>query len=197
MSIRDVEDLLAERDIIVSYEAIRIWCKKFSSDYARDLKQRQGRLGDSWHLGEVFIRINGQHHDPDAEVIDILVQPRRDQPAAERFFRRLRRSQEKEPFRIISDKLRSYSAAMRTILPGVAHNTERYANNRIEASHQATRQRERYMRRFKSTGQAQRFLCLHSVVQNLFRVGRHLLQSKNYRFLRLRSFSVWRSVTAA
>jgi putative transposase len=86
---------------------------------------------------------------------------------------------------------------MRMILRGVAHNAERYANNRIEASHQPTRQRQQYMRRFKSTGQAQRFLCLHSLVQNLFRVGRHLLKSTNYRSLRLRSFSVWQTVTAA
>lgn len=202
MSLRDVEDLLAERGIIVSYEAIRTWCKKFSSDYARDLKRREGRLGDSWHLDEIFIRINGQQRylwravDQDGDVIDILVQPRRDQRAAEWFFRRLLRNQGKEPFRIISDKLRSYSAAMRMILRGVAHNTERYANNRMEASHQPTRQRERYMRRFKSTGQAQRFLRLHSLVQNLFRVGRHLLKSTNYRFLRWRSFSVWQTVTA-
>jgi len=95
MSLRHVQDLLAERGIIVSYEAIRMWCKKSSSDYAQDLKQRQGRLGYSWHLDEVFIRINGQQHylwravDQDGDVIDIVVQPRRDQRAAERFFRRL------------------------------------------------------------------------------------------------------------
>jgi transposase-like protein len=103
---------------------------------------------DSWHLDEVFIRINGQQHylwravDQDGDVIDILVQPRRDQCAAERFFRRLLRGEGKEPFRILSDKLRSYSAAMRTIPRGVAHNAERYANKRIEASHQPTRQRD-------------------------------------------------------
>lgn len=203
MSLRDVEDLLAQRGIVVSYEAIRIWCKKFGSEYARDLKRRQGRLGDSWHLDEVFIRINGQQHylwravDQDGDVIDILVQPRRDQRAAERFFRRLLRNQGQKPFRIISDKLRSYSAALRTTLCDVPHTTERYANNRVEVSHQATRQRERYMRRFKSTVHAQRFLCLHSVIQNLFRLGRHLLRATNYRFLRLRSFSVWQMVTAA
>ena len=90
MSLRDVEDLLAERGIIVSYVALRIWCKKFSSDCARDLKRRQGRLGDSWHVDEAFVRINGQQHylwgavDQDGDVIDILVQPRRDQRAAER-----------------------------------------------------------------------------------------------------------------
>ena len=139
LSFRDVEDLLAERGVTVSYEAIRLWCQKFGPDYARKLKRRQGRLGDIWHLDEVFIRINGQQQylwravDQDGDVIDILVQPRRDQHAAERFFRRLLRGQSKEPLRIITDKLRSYSAAMRTILSGVNHNTERYANNRAES----------------------------------------------------------------
>jgi putative transposase len=203
LSFRDVEDLLAERGIIVSYETIRIWCQKFGPGYARNLKRREGRLGDTWHLDEVFIRINGQQNylwravDQDGDVIDILVQPRRDQRAAERFFRRLLRSQGKEPFRIVTDKLRSYSAALRTILDGIAHNTERYANNRAEGSHQPTRQRERYMRRFKSAAQAQRFLSLHGVVQNLFRVGRHLLKATNHRLLRSRSFAMWQTVTAA
>jgi putative transposase len=202
LSFRDVEDLLAERGIIVSYEAIRLWCWKFGPGYARRLKKKQGRLGDTWHLDEVFIRINGQQQylwravDQDGDVIDILVQPRRDQRAAERFFRRLLRGQGQEPRRIVTDKLRSYSAALRTVQPGVAHSTERYGNDRAEASHQPTRQRERHMRRFKSVGQAQRFLCLHGVVQNLFRVGRHLLRSANHRFLRSRSFEVWRTVTA-
>jgi putative transposase len=108
--------------------------------------------------------------DPDGDVIDILVQPHRDQRAAAQFFRRLLRGQGQEPLRIITDKL-SYSAALRTILREVAYDTERYANNRAEASHQPTRQRERQMRRFKSAGQAQRFLCLQAVVQNLFELG--------------------------
>src|SRR6266571_7556787 len=194
LSFRDVEDLLAERGIIVTYETIRIWCQKFGPDYARKRKRRQGRLGDIWHLDEVLIRINGQQQylwravDQDGDVIDILVQPRRDLRAAERFFRRLLRGQGKEPLRITTDKLRRYSAALRTILCGVAHNTQRYANNRAEGSHQPTRQRERHMRRFKSACQAQRFLSLPGLVQNLFRVGRHLLRSTNQRLLRSRSF---------
>jgi putative transposase len=134
--------------------------------------------------------------DQDGDVIDILVQPRRDRGAAERFFRRLLRGQGRPPLRIIIDRLRSYSAAIRTGFCKVAHTTERYANNRMEASHQATRQRERQMRRFKSAHQAQRFLSLHGVVHNLFRLGRHLLKSKNYRLLRSRSFAIWRTVTA-
>ena len=203
LSFRDVEDLLAERGIIVSYESIRQWCEKFGSGYVRKLKRREGRLGDCWHLDEIFLRINGNLQylwravDQDGDVIDILVQPQRDQRAAERFFRRLLRGQRIEPLRIFTDKLRSYSAAIRTILPNVTHIVEEYANNRAEVSHQWTRQRERQMRRFKSSRHAQRFLSLHDAVHNLFRVGRHLLRSSNHRLLRSRSFAVWHEVTAA
>ena len=118
LSFRDVEDLLAERGIIASYETIRLWCQKFGPDYARKLKRRQGCLGDTWHLDEVLIRIDGQQQylcravDQDGDVTDNLVQPRRDQCAAERFFRRLLRGQGKEPVRIIADQLRSYSALL-------------------------------------------------------------------------------------
>src|SRR5262245_59482213 len=149
MSFRDVEDLLAERGIIVSYEAVRRWCQKFGADYARRLRKRQGRLGDSWHVDELFVRINGQQQylwravDQDGDVIDILLQPRRDQRAAERFFQRLLRREGKEPLRIITDKLKSYGAALRIILPQVTHDTRCYANNRAEVSHQHTRERER------------------------------------------------------
>src|SRR5262252_5791294 len=201
LSFRDVEDLLAERGIIVSYEAIRQWCWKFGADYVRGLKKKQGRLGDTWYLDELFVRSNCQQQylwravDQDGDVIDILLQSRRDQRAAERFLRRLVRGQGKQPFRIITDKLKSYAAARRTILPGVTHDTQQYANNRAEISHQPTRMRERQMRRFKSPRQAQRFLSIHSVVHNLFRVGRHLLRSTNHRLLRARSFEVWRKVT--
>jgi putative transposase len=203
MSFRDVEDLLAERGIIVSFEAIQQWCRKFGPGYAQRLKRKQGRLGDIWYLDELFVRINGQQQylwraiDQDGDVIDILLQPRRDQGAAERFLRRLVRGQHREPFRIVTDKLKSYGAAKRTILSKVAHDTRQYANNRAEVSHQHTRMRERQMRRFKSPRQAQRFLSTNSIVQNLFRVGRHLMRSTNHRFLRSRSFEVWRTVTAA
>jgi putative transposase len=203
LSFREVEDLLAERGIIVSYEAIRQWCWKFGPDYTRRLKKKQGRLGDTWYLDELFVRINGQQQylwravDQDGDVIYILLLSRRDQRAAERFLRRLLRGQGQQPFRIITDKLKSYAAASRTILPGVTHETQQYANNRAEISHQPTRMRERQMRRFKSTRQVQRFLSLHGVVRNLFFMGRHLLRSAHHRLLRSRSFEVWRTVTAA
>ena len=203
LSFRDVEDLLAQRGITVSYETIRQWCRKFGTEYARKLKRREGRLGGTWYLDEVFVNIRGQRQylwravDQDGDVIDILVQPRRDRRAAERFFRRLLKGQGREPRRLVTDKLRSYSAARRSTMPSVARDTRRYANNRAEVSHQPTRQRERQMRRFKSPDQAQRFLSVHGIVQNLFRVGRHLVSAANHRTLRDGSFSVWRQVTCA
>ena len=203
LSFRDVEDLLAERGVIVSYETIRQWSRKFGGEYARKLKRRQGRLGDTWHLDELFVTIQGERQylwravDQDGDVIDILVQPRRDRRAAKRFFRKLLKGQGGEPRRLVTDKLRSYGAAHRTVMPSVLHDTSRYANNRAEVSHQPTRQRERQMRRFKSVAQAQRFLSVHGVILNLFRVGRHLLRSANHRMLRARSFLVWSEVTCA
>ena len=203
VSFRDVEDLLAQRGITVSYEAIRLWCIKFGPEYARGLKRRQGRLGDTWHLDEVFITIQGERQylwravDQDGDVIDILVQPRRDRKAAKQFFRKLLKGQGRVPRRLVTDKLRSYPAAHRSVMPSVVHSTKQYENNRAEVSHQPTRQRERQMRRFKSPGQAQRFLSVHGLVQNLFRVGRHLLQARHQRELRGRAFLAWDAVTCA
>ena len=202
VSLRDVEDVLAKRGIIVSYETVRQWCRKFGPDYARRLKKRQGRLGDTWFLDEVFVTINGQRQylwravDQDGDVIDILVQSRRNRHAAERFFRKLLKGQGKVPFRLVTDKLKSYRAALRTIMPSVNHDTKQYANNRAEVSHQPTRQRERQMRRFKSPRQAQLFLSVHGVVLNLFRLSRHRLQAVHHRLLRSRSFATWEAITA-
>ena len=160
-------------------------------------------MGDTWQLDEVFLKIQGRRQylwravDQDGDVIDILVQPRRDRRAAERFFRRPLWGQGCEPRVLITDKLSSYGAARRSTMPSVAHDTSRYANNRAELSHQPSRQRERQMRRFKSASQAQRFLSVHGTIANLFRVGRHLMSSANHRLLRARSFSVWRQVTCA
>ena len=201
LSFRDVEDLLAQRGITVTYEAIRQWCRKFGLDYARRLRRRRGRQGDTWHLDELFVRIQGRQQflwravDEDGDVLDILVQSRRNRQAAKRFFRKLLNRQGREPRRLITDKLRSYSAARRAVMPSVVHITDPYANNRAEGSHQPTRQRERQMRRFKSAAHAQRFLSVHGPVQNLFRVGRHLLRAVHHRLLRTRAFGVWREVT--
>ena len=123
------------------------------------------------------------------------MQSRRDRHAAARFFRKLLKGQGREPRRLITDKLRSYAAAHHTVMPSVMHSTQQYENNRAEVSHQPTRQRERQMRRFTSAAQAQRFLSVHGVVLNLFRVGRHLLRAVHHRLLRTRAFGVWREVT--
>jgi len=203
LSLRDVEDLLAERGIAVSYESIRQWCNRFGPEYARKLKKGQGRLGDTWYLDEVFIKIRGELHylwravDQDGDTIDILVQKRRNKAAAKRFFRKLLKGQNEPPWRVITDKLKSYSAAHREVFPSVTHSTEQYENNRAEVSHEPTRQRERQMRRFKSAGQAQRFLTVYGVVGNLFRLGRHLTPAIHYREFRSRAFCEWQEVTCA
>ena len=201
LSFRDIEDLLAERGVTVSYETVRRWSTKFGPRYATPLRRRYGRYGDTWHVDEVFVRIRGNQHylyravDQDRDVIDILVQTRRDTKAAVRFFNKLMRGQGGGPRKLVTDKLKSYPAARRRIMPDVVHIADRYANNRIEVSHESTRQRERLMRRFKSVSQVQRFLSVHGVVSNLFRLGRHLLRAKNYRMFRMRAFVRWQQAT--
>ncbi len=155
MPFRDVEDLLAQRGVTVSYETIRHWCQTFGLDYARKLRRRRGRMGDTWYLDEVFVTFHGRRQylwravDQDGDLLDILVQSRRDRRAAVRFFRKVLKGQGRAPHRLITDKLRSYSAAHRTVMPSVVHSTQQYENNRAEVSHQPTRQRER-QRRFSA-----------------------------------------------
>jgi len=202
LSIRDVEDLLAERNINVSYESIRLWVNKFGPVFTRRLKCKHQGFGDTYYLDEVFVKIRGKQHylwravDQDREVVDVYLQERRDATSAKRFFQRFLKTGG-VPREIITDKLRSYAAAHRTVMPSVVHDTSQYANNRAEVSHEPTRERERGMRRFKSMAQAQRFLSVHGFTQNLFRVGRHLLRATNYRILRARAFVVWNTVTCA
>ena len=129
LSFRDAEDLLAQRGITVTYETIRHWCQTFGPAYARRLRRRRGRMGDAWYLDELFVTIRGQRQylwravDQDGDVIDILVQPRRDRHAAARFFRKLLKGQGRGPRRLITDKLGSYAAAHRTVMPSVVHST--------------------------------------------------------------------------
>jgi putative transposase len=202
LSYRDVEELLAARGIIVSYETIRQWCLKFGQSYAAVLKKSQGQLGDQWFLDEVFIKINGIPHylwravDQDNNTLEILVQAKRDKNAALKFLRKLLKSN-LVPNRITTDKLRSYSAAFKVVGSSIPHDTGQYKNNLVEISHQPTRQRERQMRKFKSPGQAQRFLACHAVINNHFRLQRHLLKAKHYRFFRDRAFELWSQITCA
>jgi putative transposase len=203
LSYHDVEELLAARGIKVTYETVRQWCLKFGQRFANALRRRQGRLGDTWYLDEVFITIRGKRYylwravDQDGDVLDILVQKRRDKRAAKAFFRKLLKGECQAPRRIVTDKLRSYGAARREVMPSVIHSQGGRLNNRAEVSHQPTRQRERQMRRFKSHGQAQRFLSALGPINNLFRVGRHLLKAAHYRLFRDRAFATWQQVTCA
>ena len=202
LSHRDIEDLLSERGIDVSYETIRLWCNKFGQKYAKRLKHRHQGYGDTLFLDEVFIKIQGQQYylwravDQDGEVVDVYLQARRNGKAAKRFFKRLLKNHTGEPRKIVTDKLRSYGVAHRELIPDTIHDTTQYANNRAEVSHQPTRVRERGMRRFKSTQQAQRFLSIHAMVYNLFNLGRHLISAEHYRLLRQRAFVSWKCATA-
>ena len=197
LSHRDIEDLLAERGIIVTRESIRLWCNKFGALYARRLKRKHRGFGDTFYIDEVFVKINGKQHylwravDQDGEVVDVYLRAKRDGAAAKRFFKRLFRSHGSEPRKIVADKLRSYGVAHRELIPGTIHSTQQYENNRAEQSHEATRVRERGMRRFKSFKQAQRFLGAHAAVSNLFNLGRHLVRAQHYRDLRVSAFSEW------
>ena len=201
-SARDIEDLLAERGITVTYESIRLWCIKFGSKYAKRLKRRHQGYGDTFFIDEVFVKIRGKQHylwravDQDGEVVDVFLQVRRDGNAAKRFFKRLLKQHRGEPRKIVTDKLGSYRVAHRELIPDAIHDTSRYANNRAELSHQPTRVRERGMRRFKSERQAPRFLSVHSAVYNLFNLSRHLISAKHYRLFRRRAFASWKCATA-
>jgi putative transposase len=201
LSFRDIEDLLASRGLDVSYETVRQWCLKFGQTYANALRRHPPRRGDKWHLDEVFLTIGGKIHslwravDEDGHVLDILVQRRRDRHAAKRFFRKLLKGLKYCPRVLITDKPRSYAAARRQILPGVEHRQHKGLNNRAEVSHQPTRQKERQRRRFKSPGQAQRFLSAHGSINNLFRCRRNRLSRATYRAVRNQAFQTWSEVT--
>lgn len=147
------------------------------------------------------MKLEGKQHylwravDQDVEVIDVFLQSRRDGSAAKRFFRKVLKVHQAEPRRIVTDKLRSYGVAHRELMPDVVHDTSQYANNRAELSHQPTRVRERGVRRFKSSRQAQRFLRIHAAVYNLFNLGRHLISAIHYRLFRQNAMESWRQAT--
>jgi len=200
LSFRDVEEMLAMRGVALSYETMREWCLKFGQTYANDLRRKSSRPGDQWQLDEVFLKINGRLHylwravDQDGDVLDILVQSRRDKKAAKKFFRKLLKKLRYVPRVIITDKLKSYSAAKAEVLPSVKHCQKKYQNNRAENSHQSTRLRERVLRRFKSAGHAQRFLSAFGIINYHFRVGRHFCTAGGYREMMKDGFTVWKLV---
>jgi putative transposase len=200
LSLRMVEEMLAFRGIEVSHETIRQWGLKFGQEFANIIRRRLPRPGDKWHLDEVVLKIAGKKHylwravDQDGIVLDVLVQSRRDKKAAKRLLRKLLKRQCRAPRVMITDKLKSYGAAKKEIMPGVEHRQHKGLNNRAENSHQPTRRRERQMKRFKSARHAQRFLSAHDQINNLFLLPRHRMTATDYRAERTRAFQAWHDV---
>ncbi len=204
LSFRDVEDLLAERGLDISYETVRRWFLKFGGPISRNLRQTRPTPSDYWHLDEMAIVIRGRRHwlwravDNEGEVLDFLVQPKRNARAALKLMRKLLKKQGFAPTRIVTDKLRSYHVAFRSIGLTAEHIDNKRSNNRAENSHQPVRRRERKQQRFKSPGSAQRFLNIQSAIYNTFYLQRHLLKRTTFKQYRAEAFDVWvRASTAA
>jgi transposase-like protein len=203
LSYRDVEDLLAERGLDVSYETVRRWVLKFGVPFARELRKRRPTTSSQWHLDELVVAISGKRFflwravDSEGEVLDLLVQRRRDKTAAVTFMRKLLKKQGYAPDVIVTDKLRSYGAAKAQIGLSARHEQGLRKNNRAENSHQPARRRERKMQRFKSPGSAQRFLAVHAAVYNTFNIQRHLISRRTLRLFRANAMEQWQAATAA
>ena len=203
LSYRDIEDLLAERGLDISYETVRRWVAKFGPRFARELRRRRPRPSGRWHLDEMVLTIAGKRVwlwravDSEGEVLDLLVQSRPNTVAAIRLMRKLLRKQRFTPEVIITDRLRSYGAAIRELGLSTRHEQGQRQNNRTENSQQPTRRRERRMQRFKSPGSAQRFLSTHAAVYNNFNLERHLISRKSLKSLRAAAMNEWRGSTAA
>src|SRR3954451_21362514 len=201
LSLRMVEEMLAARGIEVSHETVRQGARKVGQGFANQIRRRLPCVGDKWHLDEVGLIIRGTKHwlwravDQDGVVLDVLVQKRRDKPAAKRLLRKLLKRQARVPRVMITDKLPSYGGAKGEVMPSVEHRRHKGLNNRAENSHQPTRRRERQMKRFKSPGQAQRFLSAHDQINNLFSLRRDHLPARQYRAARTRAFQTWAAVT--
>jgi putative transposase len=203
LSFRDVEDLLAQRGIDVSYETVRRWSVKFGLVFAKALRSTHPHADTRWHLDEVFVKISGKcvylwrAVDCEGEVLDVLVQSRRNKRAAMKLMRKLLKPQGFSPTAIVTDKLPSYGAALSDLGMKARHITGGRCNNRAENSHLPIRQRERRMQRFKSTGSAQRFLSTHAAIYNNFNVQRHLISRRTLRQFRTEAMNRWDVVTAA
>jgi putative transposase len=201
LSYRDVEELLFARGVIVTYEAIRKWYRKLGQSYANQLRRRRPKLGDKWHLDEVFLTIRGERHylwravGQEGNVLAILVQRRPDKHDAKKSFRKLLKGCRYVPRVIITDQLKSYGAAKREMLPGVEHRQHHHLNNRAENSHQPTRQREQRVQGFKAAGHAQQFLSAYDPIAQHFRPRRHHLHALAYRQERTQRFQTWQEIT--
>ena len=203
LSIRDVEELLAQRGVEVSREAVRCWVIKFGPLIAANLRRRRSAPTGRWHLDEMVVKIGGRRMylwravDDEGEVLDVLVQRRRNKHAAFKLLRKLLKNQGVHPETITTDKLASYRAALRDL--GL---TERHKpggmreNNRAENSHLVIRRRERKQQKFKKQGSAQRFLSTHAAVYNTFNVQRHLTSASTHRGFRAAAMDTWRAAVA-
>jgi transposase-like protein len=203
LSYRDVEDLLAERGVDVSYETVRRWVRKFEPVFAQRLRARHPKPSRYWHLDEMVTPLAGETVylwravDHEGEVLDVLVQRRRDKRAALKLMRKLLKKQGFAPAVVVTDRLRSYGAAFAELGLAARHEQGPRKNNRAEVSHQPVRRRERQMQRFKSPGSAQRFLSLHAAVQNTFHLQRHLISRRTLRRFRAAAMEQWRAATTA
>src|ERR687897_2768059 len=203
LSYRDVEELLAERGLDVSYETVRRWALKFGPAFARNLRRLRPRPSTQWHLDEMAVVIGGTRLwlwravDSEGEILDMLVQPRRDKAAALRLMRKLLRKQGYAPTVLVTDRLASYACARRQLGMRARHEQGLRKNNRAENSHQVVRRRERKMQRFKSARSAQRFLAIQAPVHNTFNLQRHLISRPTLRRFRAEAAGAWQSATAA
>ena len=203
LSYRDVEELLAERGVEISYETVRRWVLKFGPVIARRLRRRRPQPSDRWHLDEMVVRIAGKRMylwravDHEGEVLDMLVQRRRDSRAALRLIRKLLKKQGFAPKLLVTDKLRSYASAFRQLKLTCPHEQGLRKNNRAENSNQPVRRLERKMQGFKSARSAQRFLSMHAAVHNTFNLQRHLVSRSTLRIFRAEAASEWRNAVAA
>jgi putative transposase len=199
LSLREVEELMLERGVEVSYETIRRWTVKFGPLIAHVLRRRQPRPGDVWHLDEVVVKIAGRSYwlwravDQDSVVLEEILQSKRDKRAAKRLLIKLMKRWGFVPKRIITDKLRSYGAAKCEVSPGLDHRSHKGLNNRAENSHLPFRKRERAMQGFRSPGGLQRFVSMQSVTRNYFSVPARRRSALTIRYHRLEAFEMWKS----
>jgi putative transposase len=202
LSLRDVEDLLAERGIDVSFQTVSEWATKFSRKFAHHLRRRsRGNFADKWHLDEMVVSIKGKKYwlwravDANGYVLDALLQSRRNKKAAVRLMRKLLKSQGLTARVMVTDKLRSYSAAKAELIPGIEHRSHKGLNNRAENSHLSVRRQERRMMRFKSARQCQSFVSAHGQIANLFLLHRKHLTAADHRELRGDAITTWREIS--